>query len=87
MLPLVCFVHLLSLLIKLNTIKKIQLFSLCRTLAEESMLFQFGLIRGRIFISKWQNTNFLLVSIFNVHNNSYFPIQPSVPTLSNFSSI
>lgn len=33
--PLVCFVHLLRLLMKLNTIKKIQLFSLSRTFAEE----------------------------------------------------
>lgn len=59
--PLACFVHLLSLLMKLNTIQKIQLLSLSRTLAEEST-FQFGLTRDRIFISKWQNTNFLFIS-------------------------
>lgn len=84
--PLVCFVYLLSLLMKLNTIRKTQLSSLSRTLAEESMLLQFGLIQDRILISKWQNTNFLLISIFNVHN-SYSPIQPSVHTLLNFSSL
>lgn len=59
--PSICFIYLLSLLMKYNTIKKIQLLSLSRTLAEEST-FQFGLIRNGIFISTWQNTNFLFIS-------------------------
>jgi len=56
---------------KLNTIKKTQLLSLSRMLADERMLFQFGLIRDGIFISNWQNTSFLLISVFNVHHNPY----------------
>lgn len=85
--PLVCFVHLLHLLMKLNTIKEIQLFCHYKASSVESVLFQLGLIIDGIFISKWQITTFLLISNFSVHNNPHSPIWLPARTFLNFSSI